>query len=46
MKSKHEAYYRLQPSARTSTRPTTRPRFGAQVIIKIWPTPPDYSRVA
>jgi hypothetical protein len=34
-KSKHEAYYRSQPSAKTLLH-----RFGAQVVIKIWPTPP------
>ncbi len=41
-KSKHEAYYRSQPSAKTLLH-----RFGAQVVIKICPPPPpDYSRVA
>ena len=35
MKSKHEAYYRSQPDAKTLLH-----RFGAQVIIKIRPTPP------
>jgi hypothetical protein len=41
MKSKHEAYYRSQPSAKTLLH-----RFGAEVVIKIWPTHPNYSRVA
>ncbi len=34
-KSKHEAYYRLQPSAKALLH-----RFIPQVIIKVWPTPP------